>query len=717
MQDRRFFALVLSVLTLVITGTSILFTQAAPISKVTDIVSFPLPSVPEPVLIGEALRVEVKAGSEASEWSAGISSRFGSSQLELINSSYMKNRWILYFQTPDDLPPELYDLSISFEEVGETTEYTQSRCVWLLAEWPDSILISHVSDLHMQFGKDYFAQYIHEVNLFDPDLIIATGDIVQTETVASSWEYLHSEMKWLEVPSFLVPGNHDYAGGGGTIYQQYGGLMNYSVVLGDFLFVGLDSHKEGQAMFDQIQWVESEIQKYPDKVKIMAWHYPLLSSEYEDDEGTVKGNYITGDWETIEDLSHLLHPIAWMTEGQPNLGAREMLRIIQEYDVRLILNGHVHRDMIYILNDRHYFVTVATVGGGLVPNMRHGSRLIPLDSEGNVGLDWYARDRIFDPPNNIPIEGLKYWYSSANDWTESAVTATIVNGLEMPLSDAKLEFHVSGEIPVGEYQFSAEPNSYEVYTTSDGHIFMAYYDVSAGGQLDVTLSSLEDSEPPEISLDLSDFQLGKTIDVTITVTDSGWGVDEIEAFYTNDAKEMWTPIELPFSPTINGDVYDVTYPEALRSFTIPAEDVAPGLIVKVEAQDHAGNPVTYQTADLATPPTHSFSVVTEPSGISITVDGDGMTAPYTDELEEGTHTVSVPLKAEVSGKDYTFVEWEDGDSSSTRTVSLEGDTSLKAIYEEEPEEQAGQGGIPMPTSYVALGLILGACMVYLLNKR
>ncbi len=113
-------------------------------------------------------------------------------------------------------------------------------------------------------------------------------------------------------------------------------------------------------------------------------------------------------------------------------------------------------------------------------------------------------------------------------------------------------------------------------------------------------------------------------------------------------------------------------------------------------------------------PPHPFSVVTEPSGISITVDSDGVTALYTDELKEGTHTVSVPLKAEVSGKDYTFVEWEDGDSSSTRTVSLEGDTSLKAIYE---EEQAGQGGIPMPTSYVALGLILGACMVYLLNKR
>ncbi len=729
-SNRKRVAQIIFVLILISVEAPVLVGFSVPkATEITEVVSYPLPSFPEPVLLEGALRVEVKAGSDASEWTASLSSRFGSASMELINSSYTGDRWTLYFMAPGGLPPELYDLHISYQAGGSTVEYTQSRCIWLLEDWPETITISHISDIHMQHGRDFFAQYIHEVNMFDPDLIIATGDIVQTETVAAGWDYLQSQMKWIEVPSYLIPGNHDHAGGGSLIYQRYGGPLNYSVVIGDFLFIAVDSHLEGQEWSDQFQWLESELEKHSEKVKILAWHHPLLGFEIEDIEGTPSGFNITGSWEDLEQFNKIAY-YGWMWGPDIVSSAfRDLLRVIQVYDVRLILHGHYHYDIIHILNNRHYFINVGPVGGGLPPGQYHGSRLITIDSAGNVALDEYATNNMRGWRNSIPIDGLTYWYSSANDWSESAVSATIKNDLMMNLTRARLDFHVSPEHSVDDYEFSTEPVEYETYTTDDGHIFVAYFFVPVDGKLDVTLSAAEDSEPPEISLDISDFQLGETMDGTITVTDSGWGVEEVEAFYTNDATETWTPIELPFSPTINGDVYDVTYPEALRSFTIPAEDVAPGLIVKVEAQDHAGNPVTYQTADLAAPPTHSFSVATEPSGISITVDGDGVTAPYTDELEEGTHTVSVPLEAEVSGKDYTFVEWEDGVSSSTRTVSLEGDTSLRAIYEEaqveepteeepeEPEEPSGPAWIPLPTSYVVLGLILGICVIYLLNKR
>jgi len=703
--------------------------------EMTDVVSFPLPSLPEPLLLGGDLRVEVKAGSGTSGWEAMISSRFGSASLEYLNASYVKDRWRVYFRTPSDLTPELYDLTISYQEGGEDVEYTHHKCVWLQEEWPEELTISHITDIHMQHGRNHFAKYIHQVNMFDPDLIIVTGDIVQTETVAAGWDYLRHEMDRIDVPFYILPGNHDHAGGGSLIYQRYGGPLNYSIVMGDFLFVALDSHLDGEEWVNQFQWVESVLQRHPGKVKILGWHHPLISSEYEEDEGLVKGGHLNGSWEDIELFSDILYS-SWVIDGEPKDAAGEMLRVIQQYDVSLILTGHVHRDMIYVLNDRHYFVTTGPVGGGLTPGQYHDSRTITLDSEGNVELDSYALAGMFDPPNSIPVDGLRYWYSSANDWSESAVTATVVNDLEMPIDDAKLEFWVSDENSIESYTFSVEPDEYDMYTVDEGYIFVSYFDVDAGDRLDVTLSAGGDSQPPEILLDLSDYGEGELLTGTITAMDGGWGVNEVDVYYRNDVTPSWTPIELPFSPTINGDVYDITYPEAVRAFTIPAQAVTSGLALKVEATDHAGNPAVFETGDLSAPPVYTLSVDTDPSGIDVTINGGVETSPYTGEHEAGSYELSVPDEIELSGKNYTFSGWDDGYTGSSRTLSLDGDTSLVAGYEEvvveeppeepdepvdepdEPDEEPDKpAGIPLPTSYVLIGLLLSVFLIYLLNRR
>jgi len=703
-------------------------------SEMTDVVSFPLPSVPEALLLGGDLRVAVKAGGGTSGWEAMISSRFGSANLEYLNASYVKDRWMVYFRTPSDLTPELYDLTVSYQEGGEDVEYTHPKCVWLQEDWPEELTISHITDIHLQHGRNPFAQYIHQVNMFDPDLIIVTGDIVQTETVAAGWDYLRHEMDRIDVPFYILPGNHDHAGGGSLIYQRYGGPLNYSIVMGDFLFVALDSHLEGQEWMNQFQWVESVLQRHPGKVKILGWHHPLLSSEYEEDEGLVKGGHLNGSWEDIEAFSDILYP-SWVVDGEPREAAGEMLRVIQQYDVSLILTGHVHRDMIYVLNDRHYFVTSGPVGGGLTPGQYHPSRLITLDSEGNVELDSYALAGMFDPPNSIPVDGLRYWYSSANDWSKSAVTASIENDLEMDLPHARLEFHVSSEYSVDEYKFSTEPVEYEAYTTDGGHIFVAYFDMPSGTHMDVTLSAVGDDLPPEVLVEVPDYVEGQPVRGTVTVSDAGWGVDTYSVSYVNDLMAAWESFDFSFSPTINGDVYDITWPEFSYSFTVPVEQALPGLMVKVEALDHAGNTVTYATEELTQLPMYTLSVDTVPAGMEIIVDGEDEVTPYSEELEAGSYTVSVPEEVSLSGKNYTFAGWEDSGAENARTIDLDEDMSLTANYEEvvpevpeepdepveetdEPDEEPDRpAGIPLPTSYVLIGLLLSVCLMYLLNRR
>ena len=740
MNSRKLVTRLIVFLFLVSAGAPVLVGLSVPkAEEFTKIVNYPLPSVPEPVLSGGDLRVEVKAGSDVSGWSARLFSRFGASELEFLNSSLTNDLWTLYFKAPTGLPPGLYDLDIEYVVGSDIVQYTQSRCVWLQDEWPDSITISHISDLHEQHGRDPIAQYINEVNLMDPDLIIASGDIVQTETVAAGWDYLYAQLELLDVPSYLLPGNHDHAGGSSLIYQRFAGPLNYSVAFGDFLILTLDSHLTGQDWINQFQWVESELDKHSEKTKILAWHHPILGFEIEDLEGKPSGYNITGSWEDLEPFEDIVYR-GWRWGPDLNATAfKDLLRIIQVYDVRLILNGHIHYDIIHILNNRHYFIDVGPVGGGLPPGQYHGSRLITIDSNGNIDLDWYASNNTSGWPNSIPVEGLTNWYSSANDWSESAVTATVVNDLEMPINDARLEFRVSDGSPVEGYTFSVEPNEYDVYTVDEGYIFVSYFDVDAGDRLDVTLSAGGDSQSPEILLDLSDYGEGEPLTGTVTAMDGGWGVDGVAVYYRNDVTPSWTSIELPFSPTINGDVYDITYPEAVRTFAIPAQAVTSGLVVKVEATDHAGNPAIFETADLSTPPVYTLSVDTDPSGIAVTVDGGDETSPYTGEHEAGSYELSVPDEVEFSGKNYTFSGWDDGYTGSSRTLSLDEDTSLVASYEEvvveeppeepdepveeteepdEPEEEPDKpAGIPLPTSYVLIGLLLSVCLIYLLSRR
>ncbi len=712
-ENRKYFTIPLLVL-LLLTPTVGLYGAVPKASVITNIIKYPLPSVPEPVLLGEAFTVEVEASSDAMDWKASISSRFGNSKVELVSEDYNGDYWVLTFEAPEDITPELYDLTLSFSDDGDEILYTQSRSVWVLDEYPDTLTISHISDIHLYHGRDHFANYIQEVNMFDPDLIICSGDVVQEEPVASHWDYLQSELREIEVPSFLIPGNHDHSGSNGRIYQQYGGLLNYYVVLGDFLIVAIDSDLEGDAWWEQFYWVESVLESYPDKVKILSWHHPLFSSEFEDDNGTVTGGNIYGSWENITDLAPVMY-FTWIVDGQPSVAAKELLRIIEENDVRVILNGHVHRDIIYVLNDRHHFLTIDPVGGGLPPTVYHGSRLVTVTSDGNVSLDWYGETRMTDPPNAIPVYGLNYWYSSANDYSETSVTAIIDNNLEMSIDNGKLEFFMSSEVDASEYLFSVEPEMYNVYTTEEGYIFVAYFDIPAESMFNVTLTAVDDVEDPEVSLYLADYQVGNSVSGIITVSDSGWGVEHVEASYVNDVMATWTQLPLSFEPIVTANNFDITYPEVIHPFNIPLNAVQEGLILKVEAWDYAGNYYIYQSTDLTTPLENTLSLNSDPSGIEISIDGDQYTAPYTAELETDNYSVSVPAEVDLGGKSYEFKKWSDGSTSTSRTISLTGDISLTAEYEENPEE--GGGGIPLPTEYALIGLLAGVLVLFWLNNR
>jgi hypothetical protein len=728
-KNTKLTLVVLLFLTLSVLINSLTFIEAYTGQKIAEYMSSPLPSAPEPVLQGGDFPVSVKdlssdlAGGEASAWSGVITSIYGSYNVPLVNGSFDGEKWLLYFNVPSESHVGLYNLTLT----QGTRDVHQSNCVWVLEKWPDTITFSHCTDLHEPIGELVYPAYIMQTNFINPDFMIATGDLVQTESNARAWAYLQYNMMQQEYPSFFLPGNHDYSGYAGRAYAQYGGKLNYTVELGDFIFIASDTGRHGYFEEDQIKWLESELSKYPDKVKIIGFHHAFLSSEYEEDLGTVTGGYIEADWENIDEIAPLMF-FTWIEDGLPKLVAREFLRIVQEYDVRIILTGHVHRDMIYVLNENHYFITTSTTGGGLPPGERFGSRIITLDKDGTVYLDPYTKANLDNPPNNIPTGKVTYTYSSANDFTGTAVSASVRNDLEMPIEEGKLVFKVSDSKPLDEYEFLGEqPERVETTTTAEGYIFDTYFDVPEKTSFEITLKAEDDSTEPSISVMLAEsYQIETPTIVTLTASDYGWGLKTIDVSYSIDDGYTWIPVNASITPILTGELFKDNFADYELNFKVPALFEGESIIIKAEATDYAGNTASLQSEDLTVeiPTEYTLGVNSEPVPVDITLNGVSLSTPYEATLEEGEYSVSVPSSVTFEGNTYELKEWSTGETTTEITLTLSEDSDITITYELqvteeiEPETETDNGGgIPLPASYMLIGVILAVTIINLGKKK
>ncbi len=738
MKNRIKFSVIL-LLAITLTGliSNIPFTESYTGQKIAEYMSSPLPSAPEPVVQGGDFPVIVKdlseslSGGDASDWTGSITSIYGTHDVLLVNGTYDGEKWLLYFNVGEDVHVGLYNLTLTQGAGSGAMNVHQSRCVWILEDWPERITFSQITDIHEPIGDTVFPAFILQSNFINPDFMIATGDIVQTESNARAWAYLQYTMLHIEYPTYLLPGNHDYSGYGGRAFAQYGGKLNYTLVLGDFVFIALDSSASGYFEDEQILWLEDQLEKYQDKVKIIGFHHSLLSSEYgigQSEDNPMTGGYITANWEQIDELADTMY-FTWKdSEGNPLPVAQELVRLIQEYDVRVILNGHVHRDVIFIVNDKHYFITTSTTGGGLPPNERHGSRLITLDSDGTVHLDSYTEANLEMPPNNLPTGSVTYTYRSANDFTGTAVSVHLENKLEMDIEKGHLIFKVSKNKPVEDYVFiETQPVLVETTTTSGGFVFDAYFDVPAQSSFEVTLKAEEDTTDPEIWVELLEpYQSESPTMVTLTASDYGWGLKDLEINYSTDNGDTWTQVESEIKPILTGTLYKDTYPEIDLMFEVPALFEDESILVKGEANDYAGNTASFQSADLTfvAPQEYTLSLDSDPSNIEFTVDMVTSTTPYEETLEEGTYTITIPETVTVNGDEYIFQEWSTGSTSTEITINLTENTSHSITYEQveatepEPEPEAepeSSGGIPLPRSYMLIGV--AASILILRLKR
>jgi len=192
-----------------------------------------------------------------------------------------------------------------------------------------STRILHLTDLHLHADENYKLQGINtEQSLLDvlqhvqqqpysADLVLITGDLTHDETEAG-YQRLVSILKHLQIPVYVLPGNHDIV----PLMQQNLNQENIStqahILLPGWQIIMLDSviekSESGHLSDDQFELLEQRLKTHPE-------HHTLVC------------------------LHHQPCPIGsrWLDTMQVDNGKQLILTLKQYPRVKALLWGHVHQ--------------------------------------------------------------------------------------------------------------------------------------------------------------------------------------------------------------------------------------------------------------------------------------------------------------------------------------------------------------------------------------
>lgn len=197
------------------------------------------------------------------------------------------------------------------------------------------MLIAQITDMHIQapgelaYGRvdtsPFLKQCIAHLNSLAPrpDLVLMTGDLVHGG-LAAQYEQLSTLLQPLEIPFYLIPGNHDdralmreaFPGHG---YLQGGGeFLQYTLEDHPLRLIALDTllpgEGRGRLCEARLGWLAERLAEQPERPTVIFMHHPPF-----------------------------LSGIRWM-DGMGLEGAAELAAIVSGHrNVQRILCGHQHR--------------------------------------------------------------------------------------------------------------------------------------------------------------------------------------------------------------------------------------------------------------------------------------------------------------------------------------------------------------------------------------
>ena len=406
----------------------------------------PLPSIPQIVEQGGTVIIDFEAPAFDTAF-AYLSTAYEPLIDEILlmttTMDYIEDHWRLVAEVPVSTPEELYNLTIVINTDEGSFSSTNPRAVSIIDQYKDAFSFIHITDLHVgdprglaenireTIGMKSIKKCIEEINLLHPEFVVISGDLVfgQLYPFEYTREYnlCYKILQQFDVPTYLAPGNHDgynrLLEDGLEFWERYFGPLYYSFEYGDYHFLAVNSYDwsafdrltflyvpltwGGSVRDEQLTWIQQDLMTTTAPHRYMFLHHNPL-------------------WDTKKD--------SLLNKSYYNRG--NLLDLINQYEVDMVLAGHIHEDTVTYQNDT-LFITTTTPESEIRPEDGYwGYRLIEINN-GNITSYNYK-----EPKYSIPSYRLNYslWQSA------TSAVATIENDLEQDLT-----VHLTFTVPIGNY--------------------------------------------------------------------------------------------------------------------------------------------------------------------------------------------------------------------------------------------------------------------------
>jgi len=139
-----------------------------------------------------------------------------------------------------------------------------------------NLRIVHLSDFHLGpiHGATYFARVIRRVKALRPDLVLITGDLLDSTERSTSVSF--AVLNELDVPVFLTTGNHEHYIGleeVSKILKKYNIriLRNEAIETNDIQIVGIDNTASRRHFVSILEKIDMN----PNKFTVLMHHQPI----------------------------------------------------------------------------------------------------------------------------------------------------------------------------------------------------------------------------------------------------------------------------------------------------------------------------------------------------------------------------------------------------------------------------------------------------------
>ncbi len=258
----------------------------------------------------------------------------------------------------------------------------------------DQFTFAYLTDIHLQpelRAVEGFELAIDTINKLNPDFVITGGDLVMDALGASfgradSLYNLYKEVSGeLKMPVYNTIGNHEVFGlyeesGVDTSHSEYGKKM-YEKRIGERYYsfdhkgwhfmildaIGITKDREYIGLIDdqQMEWIRSDLEKIDKSTPVaLSVHIPFITVQTQLAEGSLAA--------TPENL--IIN------------NAKDVLLLFGGYNLKLVLQGHLHFLEDICLNEQVHFITAGAVSGRWWKNRpgsnpEEGFLLVHVDGE------------------------------------------------------------------------------------------------------------------------------------------------------------------------------------------------------------------------------------------------------------------------------------------------------------------------------------------------